>query len=117
MVPGAAAPAAAAAVVGALDPSASKQVNAAADRCCLVAGQHSRACCCRCCCQSVAAGLPITQSTRSPAGHRMPPSLPAAGAQDAANFRRHIQLGLLPAPSDVTFEGVIKDYFFSTHSR
>ncbi|KAL4435599.1 hypothetical protein ABPG77_002562 [Micractinium sp. CCAP 211/92] len=36
------------------------------------------------------------------------------GAQDAANFRENIKQGHLPAPSDVTYEGLIKDYMFDT---
>lgn len=32
----------------------------------------------------------------------------AGGAQDAANFRESVAAGLLPLPSDVTFEGLIK---------
>ncbi|EFN56934.1 hypothetical protein CHLNCDRAFT_143466 [Chlorella variabilis] len=36
------------------------------------------------------------------------------GAQDAANFRENIAAGHLPLPSDVTYEGLIKDYYFDT---
>ncbi|KAL4425226.1 hypothetical protein ABPG75_009242 [Micractinium tetrahymenae] len=38
------------------------------------------------------------------------------GAQDAANFRENLKQGHLPAPTDVTFEGLVKDYFFDTSS-
>lgn len=40
--------------------------------------------------------------------------VPSGGAQDAANFRENIRQGHLPVPTDVTFEGLIKDYFFDT---
>jgi Ca-activated chloride channel family protein len=43
--------------------------------------------------------------------------LAAGGAQDAANFRENIAGGYLPQPTDVTFEGVVKDYFFDTSPR
>jgi hypothetical protein len=36
------------------------------------------------------------------------------GAQDAANFRANVEAGQLPLPSDVTYEGLIKDYYFDT---
>jgi Ca-activated chloride channel family protein len=39
------------------------------------------------------------------------------GAQDVANFRENIAAGKLPLPSDVTFEGLCKEYFFDTSSR
>lgn len=28
------------------------------------------------------------------------------------NFRENLKAGKLPLPSDVTFEGVVKDYYF-----
>ena len=36
----------------------------------------------------------------------------AGGAQDVCNLRENIAAGHLPLPSDVTFEGIAKDYFF-----
>ena len=38
------------------------------------------------------------------------------GAQDAANLRSNIAQGFLPLPTDVTFEGIVKDYFFDTRA-
>ncbi|CAG9461306.1 unnamed protein product [Pedinophyceae sp. YPF-701] len=38
------------------------------------------------------------------------------GAQDVSNFRANIKAGKLPLPTDVTFGGVVKDYFFDTSS-
>jgi hypothetical protein len=38
----------------------------------------------------------------------------AGGAQDVENFRENIKQGYLPLPTDITFEGVIKYYFFDT---
>lgn len=38
----------------------------------------------------------------------------AGGAQDIANFRENIRRGYLPLPTDVSFTGVEKDYFFNT---
>ncbi|KAI8474497.1 MAG: hypothetical protein J3K34DRAFT_407955 [Monoraphidium minutum] len=38
------------------------------------------------------------------------------GAQDVANFRENVKKGLLPIPTDVTYEGLVKDYFFDTSS-
>ncbi len=40
--------------------------------------------------------------------------LPAGGAQDVENFRQNIKQGYLPLPTDVTFEGIVKDYYFDT---
>ncbi len=42
---------------------------------------------------------------------------PAGGAQDVANFRENIAAGKLPLPSDVTFEGLCKEYYFDTVPR
>eukprot|EP00887_Chlorella_sp_A99_P005282 scaffold1.g5282.t1 len=36
------------------------------------------------------------------------------GAMDAANFRENVTGGHLPAPEDITFEGLIAEYFFDT---
>ncbi|KAL4458691.1 hypothetical protein ABPG75_013556 [Micractinium tetrahymenae] len=36
------------------------------------------------------------------------------GAQDVENFRENIKHGYLPLPTDVTFEGIVKDYYFDT---
>uniref|UniRef100_A0A1D2AAC0 VWFA domain-containing protein n=2 Tax=Auxenochlorella protothecoides TaxID=3075 RepID=A0A1D2AAC0_AUXPR len=36
------------------------------------------------------------------------------GAQDVANFRANLNASYLPLPSDVTFNGIIKDYYFDT---
>lgn len=46
-------------------------------------------------------------------------SLPplTGGAQDVANFRETVAAGKLPLPSDVTFEGLCKEYYFDTSSR
>lgn len=30
------------------------------------------------------------------------------------NFRENIKQGFLPLPTDVTFEGIVKDYYFDT---
>lgn len=38
---------------------------------------------------------------------------PAGGAQDVKNFRENVKSGYLPLPSDVSFEGICKDYYFS----
>ena len=38
------------------------------------------------------------------------------GAQDADNFRENIIAGHLPLPTDVSFEGVVKEYFFDNSS-
>lgn len=36
------------------------------------------------------------------------------GAQDIENFRENINNGYLPLPTDVSFGGVVKDYYFDT---
>ena len=41
----------------------------------------------------------------------------AGGAQDVENFRENIKAGYLPLPTDVTFEGIVKDYYFDTTRR
>jgi Ca-activated chloride channel family protein len=38
----------------------------------------------------------------------------AGGAQDIENFRENIEAGYLPLPTDLSFEGLAKDYFFDT---
>ena len=38
----------------------------------------------------------------------------AGGAADVANFRENIKQGFLPLPTDVTFGGLSKDYYFDT---
>ncbi|KIZ06136.1 hypothetical protein MNEG_1821 [Monoraphidium neglectum] len=38
------------------------------------------------------------------------------GAQDVSNFRENIKSGKLPIPTDVTYEGLVKDYYFDTRS-
>lgn len=38
------------------------------------------------------------------------------GAQDAENFRENVKAGHLPLPTDVTYEGIVKDYYFDTAS-
>lgn len=55
--------------------------------------------------------LPTCTHARLPASLLHPC---AGGAQDAANFRENIAAGHLPLPSDVTYEGLIKDYYFDT---
>lgn len=40
----------------------------------------------------------------------------AGGAQDASNFRQKIEAGHLPQPSDITYQGITKDYYFDTSS-
>lgn len=45
------------------------------------------------------------------------PSPCAGGAQDVGNFRENVAAGKLPRASDVTFEGLCKDYFFDASSR
>ncbi len=40
--------------------------------------------------------------------------LSAGGAKDVVNFRRNIDLGYLPMPTDITYEGLFYDYFFDT---
>lgn len=42
------------------------------------------------------------------------PGIYAGGAQDVENFRENVKAGYLPLPTDVTFEGVVKDYYFDT---
>lgn len=39
------------------------------------------------------------------------------GAMDSNNFRENIDKGFLPLPSDITFEGVFKDYYFDSGSN
>lgn len=39
------------------------------------------------------------------------------GAQDVENFRQNINSSYLPLPTDITFEGIAKDYFFDTSSN
>lgn len=41
----------------------------------------------------------------------------AGGAQDIENFRENIAQGYLPLPTDATYEGIIKDYYFDTAPR
>ncbi|PSC67450.1 Cell surface [Micractinium conductrix] len=41
----------------------------------------------------------------------------AGGAEDVSNFRENIDARHLPLPTDVTYEGLIKDYFFDTASE
>ncbi|KAL6768382.1 CGL127B [Auxenochlorella protothecoides x Auxenochlorella symbiontica] len=70
-------------------------------------------------------------SSRVPAAHPclafpLHPAIPAltlkpqapfsstGGAQDVANFRANLNASYLPLPSDVTFNGIIKDYYFDT---
>lgn len=36
----------------------------------------------------------------------------AGGAQDVCNLRENVKQGYLPLVTDVTFEGIAKDYFF-----
>lgn len=36
------------------------------------------------------------------------------GAQDIENFRENIDSGYLPLPTDLTYEGLVKDYEFDT---
>ncbi|KAL4420138.1 hypothetical protein ABPG77_010354 [Micractinium sp. CCAP 211/92] len=44
------------------------------------------------------------------------PNPSSGGAQDVENFRENIKHGYLPLPTDVTFEGIVKDYYFDTSS-
>ncbi|EFN50705.1 hypothetical protein CHLNCDRAFT_28788, partial [Chlorella variabilis] len=37
--------------------------------------------------------------------------------QDVENFRENVKQGYLPLPTDVTFEGIAKDYYFDTTSN
>ncbi len=37
------------------------------------------------------------------------------GAQDIENFRKNIEAGYLPLPTDLKFEGLAKDYYFDTY--
>ncbi|KAL4859210.1 Sister chromatid cohesion protein PDS5 B-B [Chlorella vulgaris] len=39
------------------------------------------------------------------------------GAQDVENFRANVKAGYLPLPTDVTYEGIVKDYYFDTSSN
>ncbi|GAB4813065.1 hypothetical protein N2152v2_000111 [Parachlorella kessleri] len=52
----------------------------------------------------------------APGGGAMPAAeaigFRTGGAQDVCNLRENIAAGHLPLPSDVTFEGIAKDYFF-----
>lgn len=38
----------------------------------------------------------------------------AGGAQDIENFRENVEAGFLPLPTDLSFEGLAKDYYFDT---
>lgn len=38
----------------------------------------------------------------------------AGGAQDVGSFRENIRQGYLPLPTDMTFEGLISQYYFDT---
>ena len=38
------------------------------------------------------------------------------GAQDVENFRTNLEAGYLPLPTDLTYEGLAKDYYFDTSS-
>jgi hypothetical protein len=40
--------------------------------------------------------------------------LPLPLTQDIENFRENVKAGYLPLPTDVTFEGIAKDYYFNT---
>ena len=44
-------------------------------------------------------------------------NLTAGGAQDVENFRENIKAGYLPLPTDVSFEGIVKDYYCDTTAR
>ncbi|KAL4458688.1 hypothetical protein ABPG75_013553 [Micractinium tetrahymenae] len=39
------------------------------------------------------------------------------GAQDVENFRKAIEQDILPLPTDITYEGLIKQYYFDTSSN
>ncbi|EFN56223.1 hypothetical protein CHLNCDRAFT_35166 [Chlorella variabilis] len=39
------------------------------------------------------------------------------GAQDVENFRTNLEAGYLPLPTDLTYEGLAKDYYFDTSSN
>ncbi len=38
----------------------------------------------------------------------------AAAPQDIENFRANVKASYLPLPTDVTYEGIVKDYYFDT---
>lgn len=54
------------------------------------------------------AAIPAARSATSGIGFR------TGGAQDIENFRENINNGYLPLPTDVSFGGVVKDYYFDT---
>lgn len=39
------------------------------------------------------------------------------GAQDVENFRENIRGGYLPLPTDITYGGIVKSYYFDTSPR
>jgi Ca-activated chloride channel family protein len=54
------------------------------------------------------AAIPTAGSATAEIGFR------TGGAQDIENFRENINNGYLPLPTDVSFGGVVKDYYFDT---
>ena len=57
----------------------------------------------------------VSKSTLSSAGLIAPSrniGFSAGGAKDIGNFRKNIEMGYLPLPADVTFEGLAYGYYF-----
>ncbi|GAB4821981.1 hypothetical protein N2152v2_009027 [Parachlorella kessleri] len=64
---------------------------------------------------STPAAAPVRQAASS-ANPNAGIGFATGGAQDIANFRENINQGYLPLPTDVTYGGVVKDYYFDTSS-
>ena len=59
----------------------------------------------------------VAISPSSPAGSFAPfrsIGFSVGGAKDIGNFRENIEMGYLPLPTDVTFEGLVNGYYFQT---
>ena len=42
--------------------------------------------------------------------------LTVGGAMSVTNFRKKIDSGVMPLPSDLSFEGLFSDYYFDTEA-
>jgi Ca-activated chloride channel family protein len=64
-----------------------------------------------------AAGATMTAApTMTPAAGNQQVGYSVGGAQDANAFRRNVEEGFVPQPTDVTYEGLFHDYYFDTGS-
>ncbi len=59
------------------------------------------------------AGATMAQATGTPAPTESV-GYSVGGAQDATAFRRNVEEGYVPQPTDVTYEGLFHDYYFDT---